>query len=265
MKFYFIDTSKNLLRHFFCRHCEKTFSFNNKFHYHFRRCKIIINKSITSKFSTIINHSIKIKIIRSSTSINSTFELDFRFWFYVKIKININSNENENDVCVDIDCETSFIDHQFLIKWRSNYVFHVLRKTNSFKINDINFVSLFINEYIIVDFNIVEKVDDKSIKINFIKFLHVVDELKTNKLINNDILKSKKIMSNINKNIMNINNCDNLIVSLTIISRKKIKLNVQFVFKLWSLFQFIFVSLYQLKYETTNCRRTKISCSILII
>ena len=80
---------------------------------------------------------------------------------------------------------------------------------------------MFIDEYIIVDFNIVEKVDNKLTKICFIKYLHIVDKLKANIFINNDILKLKKMMLNINKNIININSCNNLIVSLIVIFRKK--------------------------------------------
>ena len=97
----------------------------------------------------------------------------------------------------------------------------MLRKINLFKVNNINFASLFIDEYIVVNFNIVERIENKSTKICFTKYLHIVDELKTNIFINNNILKSKKMMSNINKNIININNYNNLIVLLIVTFQKK--------------------------------------------
>ena len=68
----------------------------------------------------------------------------------------------------------------------------MFRKNNLFKINNINFVLLFINKYIIVDFNVIEKIDNKLIKVCFIKYLYIIDKLKTNILINNNILKFKK-------------------------------------------------------------------------
>ena len=57
----------------------------------------------------------------------------------------------------NINCNISFINRQFLTKRRLNYIFYVFRKVNSLKINNINFASLFINKYVIVDFNITEK------------------------------------------------------------------------------------------------------------
>ena len=62
-------------------------------------------------------------------------------------------------------------------------------------------------KYFFVEFKIFDKVNSKLTIINFIKNVNIVNKLKTKMLLNNNIIKSKNIMLNVNKNIVTINNC----------------------------------------------------------
>ena len=78
MRFFFIEASKIK---FSCRRCEKIFLFNNKLHYHFKRCKKFTFKfEIFRNFKSKIFRSFsKIKIIRFSVFIDFTSKFDFKF------------------------------------------------------------------------------------------------------------------------------------------------------------------------------------------
>ena len=210
VKFFFIETSKN---NFSCRRCNQKFSFNNKLHYHVKRCKVSFFKS--KAFSDFM----KVKIIRSSTVKNATSKLDFKFWRYVKLKININSKKFDEliIVCFDFDCESFMIDKQTLVSQRFDYQKHVLRKSKSLKINDINSSSLFINEYIAINFVIFDEIDETSTKVCFTRYVHIINNLKINIFLSNDILDSKNIVIHVDKQKLIVDNCDNFTASLKII------------------------------------------------
>ena len=55
--------------------------------------------------------------------------------------------------------------------------------------------------------------------INFIRYVYIVDKLKIKMFINNNIFDSKKMIIDLNKQQMTIDNCKNIITSLKIINR----------------------------------------------
>ena len=220
VRFFFIEAPK--FKHS-CRRCDEIFFFNNKLHYHLKRCKkLTFNAKVfdSSKSKASRNFS-KIKIIRSSASIDSTSRFDFKFWRYVKLKVNINFTKSDDliIICIDSDCEFSLIDRQCLVAQRSNYVVHVLRKSEILKINDINAASLFINEYISLNFVISDELNDKSAKACFIRYLYIVNDLKVNIFLNNDILESKNMFVHVDKEKLFVDSCGNFVASLKIIAR----------------------------------------------
>ena len=60
--------------------------------------------------------------------------------------------------------------------------------------------------------------NDKSAIAIFIRNVNIINELKTKLLLKNNIINSKSIVFNVDKNIIIINNCQNFIISLTIIN-----------------------------------------------
>ena len=127
--------------------------------------------------------------------------------------------DNVDEICIDIDCEFIMIDRQFLISKKSNYVVYVM-KINSLKINDIESISLFISKKIALNFTIFNKIDDELIKICFIRYVYIVDDLKIKLFINNDIFESKNMIFYVNKNKLIIKSCDNFITSLHVTYKK---------------------------------------------
>ena len=69
IKLFFTTASKSK---FNCRRCDEKFFFNNKFHYHIKRCKII------SKSKTFSKNRAETKIIHSSTFNNFNSKLNFK-------------------------------------------------------------------------------------------------------------------------------------------------------------------------------------------
>ena len=203
---------------FNCRRCQKKFTFNNKLHYHIRRCKQSITETHVYIDFVIDN---QLKIIRSSVFAKFSIDVKFRSWRYAKILINIAMNlfDDVDEVCIDIDCEFIMIDRQFLVSKRSNYAAHVM-KISSLKINDIESASLFISKKIALNFTIFDEADDESVRACFIRYVYIVDDLKTKLLISNDILNSKDMMFHVNKNKLTIKSCDNFTTSLHVTFKK---------------------------------------------
>ena len=71
----------------------------------------------------------------------------------------------------------------------------------------MNNVVLDSKKYFFVKFKIFDKVNDKLTIINFIKNVNIINKLKAKMLLNNNIIKLKNIIFNVNKNIITINNC----------------------------------------------------------
>ena len=67
------------------------------------------------------------------------------------------------------------------------------------KVNNIDFIALFINKYILIDFFMSNKIDNKAITVCFIRYIHIVNDFKINLFLNNNILKLKNIVLYVNK------------------------------------------------------------------
>ena len=93
----------------------------------------------------------------------------------------------------------------------------MLRKSKLLKIKNIKLFTLNINKYISINFAIFNEVDDKSTIACFIRHLYIVNNLKTNILLNNNIFNSKNAVVHIKQQKFIINNCDNFSISLKII------------------------------------------------
>ena len=79
LKTFFVVSSKMI---FTCRRCSEKFSFNNKLHYHIRRCKITKSIAIFAVFRIIDvfhNQFISFKIVHSTALTKTHFDHDFRF------------------------------------------------------------------------------------------------------------------------------------------------------------------------------------------
>ena len=140
---------------------------------------------------------------------------------------NINSLKPNQlfSICDDTECESSLIDRKFLASQRPNYASHVLRKSKPLKVNDIESSKLSIDEYIVIDFTISDEVNGKTTNARFTRYVYIVEDLKANILLNNDILRPKNIVIHIGKQKLTIGSCGDFSVSLKVVARDDERVN----------------------------------------
>ena len=110
--------------------------------------------------------------------------------------------------CLNIDAELTIIDRSFLKKQTFNI--HIRIITTSLIIRDLKIIKHKINEYVIIFIYIYDKnnVIDERIRTCFIRKIHIINNLKINILIKNNINDSKDIIVFIKNHIAHINSCD---------------------------------------------------------
>ena len=104
-----------------------------------------------------------------------------------------------------------------MISQRSNYKNYVLKMPKSLKIKNIKSSILTTSEYISTNFVISSEVNEKSTTVCFTRNLYIVNNLKVNMLLDNDILKSKNIFIHVNQKKLTVDNCGDFSTSLKII------------------------------------------------
>ena len=120
-------------------------------------------------------------------------------------------------MCVNIDCETSLINRNFLTQKVVDYATHVRQCAKSLKIRNIDDVVVIITIYISLIFRIFDvTTDDKNAIAIFIKKIYIMKKLKTKILLSNDILDSKQININVEKQILIIDNCKNIKIQFNV-------------------------------------------------
>jgi hypothetical protein len=207
-----------------CITCKKVFSFRNKLHKHLKNCKstIKIEKIKKSAQKKINEKSIMIKsiIVKSTIFIaNKNYELIFRKWNYVEALIKLKSNLQTNDdyVCLNIDIDASLTNKQFVLK--RLFKIHIHLMINSLTIKDIEANVHEIKKY--VNFSIyLSSKNDFTRLIEIHRKMHLVEKLKVNMLINNDIFESKDIIIDVQHKMTTIRNCDNLTIEIKIHQRE---------------------------------------------
>ena len=196
---------------FRCRRCKQIFSFNNILHNHFRvdcysskikNVEIYFVNDFNFNFSIVDNFfiidvtknfnttfSIKFIIIRFTIDffIHINIDYNFRNWNYVKIKTFLLSNVSLTNVYFDFDAKISFIDRIFLKFQTFDFVIRII--TSSFKMRNLNTRRHETWKYVIVNIHLFDMKNDKTIISIFRRKLHLIDDLKINMLINNNIMK----------------------------------------------------------------------------
>lgn len=203
---------------FSCRRCEEKFTSNNKLHYHVRRCK---KPTIVKPKLEAFRSRAEAKIIHSSAPHDSTPGLGFKSWRYAKVMANIDPLHPEVTipVCTDSGCGSSIIDRQCLASQRPDYASHVLRKPEPLKIKGIGSSTLSTDEYIPLDFAIPGEADGKPATACFTRHLYIVDDLKANILLGNDILGPEDAAVHVGQQKLTIGSCGNFSAPLEVVAR----------------------------------------------
>ena len=118
---------------------------------------------------------------------------------------------------MNIDCETSLINRNFLTQKIVDYATHVRQCAKSLKIRNIDDVVVIITIYISLIFRIFDvTADDKNAIAIFIRKIYIVKELKTKIFLSNDILDSEQININVEKQVLIIDSCKNIKIQFNV-------------------------------------------------
>ena len=202
-----------------CRRCQSFFSSNNLLHKHIRInvCfRSLFNFSKFKKNITTAYSTRKVKIIRSKINLNKNIEseYDFKEWQYVTASIALNKNETSKSACLDTEVEVILIDIQYFKNKFKNISIRTI--ISSITIRDLRSIKHSTNKYACCLMYFSEKnEDDQSIFAEIIKKIHLIDNLKVNLLIDNNVLNFELIDIFIFINTVFIENC-NVIVSIVV-------------------------------------------------
>ncbi len=171
-------------------------------------------KFIKAVFQEISNVSKSIIVKFTTFTSNKDYKLTFRKWNYAKALIKLRSDFTKKDyVCLDIDTKASLTNKDFVLKRLLKT--HINLITTFLIVKDIKANVHKIKEY--VNFSIY--LSNRNDFIRLIKIhreIHLIENLKTNMLIKNDILESKDIIIDVQNKKTIIRNCQNIIMKIKI-------------------------------------------------
>ena len=216
---FFVNTSITQARIYICRRYDIEFYSNNKLHKHIRTCKIKSTKKASAFifiFTEVVDACQTI-VIQFSVLSNNQSDVKFRIWRYVIFAAFINKSDSFNELCCDIECDYFLVDRSFLIAKISNYQ-QQIKQIIVMKIRDIDDALIETKKHISLNFRIFGKMKSKPAVICFIRHVYIVESLKTKILLNNDVFDSKQIVLNVDKKVVTINSCQNLVIKLNVIN-----------------------------------------------
>ena len=153
-------------------------------------------------------NTIKFSIINFDVNASKNVKIDYEFhdWIYVKKKCSLIEKNESNNVCFDIDAKITLIDANFFRRQNSN-VF-IRKMIFSLTIRELNITQHQSANYVIV-LTYFSSTKNEFFFVTLIRReMHLINHLKINMLIDNDVIDSKDIViDSINKKTF-IRNCD---------------------------------------------------------
>ena len=225
-----------------CRHCKNSFSFNNNLHRHLRvSCSTLVKISTKKTSSSHLNFFEKTKFetvysvvfvssietiknsFSSISSVSSLFEktilrfnvsfafdvdtdYDFRDWNYVKIKVFLSLIVESANVCLNIDVDVSLMNRTFFKTQTSNTFVRTM--ISSLQIRDLSTNRHQTWKYAVCDIYLSKSKNDKNVISLIQREVHLVNDLKANMLIDNDIIDSEQFIIDMKIKQTTIENID---------------------------------------------------------
>ena len=119
-------------------------------------------------------------------------------------------------VCLNIDCIMSIINRKFLLKQLSNCKIHTV--SFSIIVRDIEAIQHFFSNYTILKLWISDQGFNDSIITFIIREIHIVDELRINMFINMNIQASKKMIIDLFRRKLIVDNCSEFFAFIEVIN-----------------------------------------------
>ena len=154
-------------------------------------------------------------IIFSNVDFNKNVDIDYEFreWKYVRVFATLSFIIESKHACLDTNVNIIFVDREFFKKQTSNISIRIM--TISISIRDFDTTQHWFSDYVITLIYFSNKKNEIVVKTMITREIHLIDDLKINMFIENDLMKSKKIDINVTKRIAHIDNCD-VIVALNV-------------------------------------------------
>ncbi len=178
-------------RTFDCRKCKAVFPSNNQLHKHVRQTRC--EKPRTADFLTTdeptANHVMDIPILESTVDSSKDIGTGFGFrgWTYAKALIALSIKGNEAQVCLDTGCSVTLADRSFIKIHGAHYT--IRRMATPLNVRGLGTNKHETSEYIIASIYFAGKnPQGKPVRGVIRREVHLVDNLKANMLIGNDIL-----------------------------------------------------------------------------
>jgi hypothetical protein len=128
--------------------------------------------------------------------------------------ISLSIKSKKAQICLDIDCSVSLIDREFIKTYETHYI--IRRMTTFLNVRDLSINKHEISKYIIASIYFAETIQEKFVREIIRRKIHLVNDLKTNMLIENDILESEKIFIDDSNSKTIIVSCNKMIISIKI-------------------------------------------------
>ena len=170
-----------------------------------------VSTSISLKKFKFTSISIIVSDVDFSKNVDT--DHDFRDWSYARIHVALFFIVDVESVCLDIDAEIAFCDRQFFKKQASNVFIRIMITLISVRELDVD--KHITVEYVILFMYFSDQKNDVTIKIKIIRKIHLIDNLKINMLLSNDVIESKKIDVSISNKSIYIDNYE-VIVSFEV-------------------------------------------------
>lgn len=199
---------------FICRICVEEFYFNNKLHRHIRK-----NHNAIEYINNVEKiKSKKLSILHSTNKVTEKHEgFVFKSHQYVKIKDFLSDDDVSKKLCVDIDISMSLTNRKFVKRQRLDIIIHqtkfkVIVRGIDAQVHD-NF------EYVILNFYVSDKFKKQNMTAHFQIEMHLIDDLKTNVLIDMNIMISEEMIVDCEKRKLTIEKCDEFEINV-LVARK---------------------------------------------
>ena len=201
-----------------CRRCFSFFFSNNLLHKHIRAKNCLKNVSSlieTSIFNSNNSNHANRHIIRFKIDFNKNIETDYEFrkWQYVIAMINLHKDDKFDIDCLNTEIDVTLADEKYFRTKFKNVSIRIM--TISIIVRELKVIKHTINKYACCFMYFAEKKDDRSIFVEVIKEIHLMKNLKTNLLIENDVLNSELIDISTFTNSVFIESCE-VIISICI-------------------------------------------------
>ena len=147
----------------------------------------------------------------------SNIEFAFRNYHYAIIHISWQLADEKKKTCVDTDCIITIIDRIFI-----SATAEIKKITTKIFIRELRFKIHHFDEFFVLTFYMKEMLlDNTRAFAQITREIHIVDDLKTNMLIEADILTPKRMIINFATQNLSIDSCRNIIVFMNSRARSK--------------------------------------------